>query len=96
MFKNYFKIAYRNLVQYKSFSVINLIGLSLGLSSIMVLAFMLYQFITVNSQFDNQERMYYIRAKSADGKVFKQTPFPFLDEVLKSCPEVEAATHIQS
>lgn len=96
MFKNYFKVAYRSLVQYKSFSVINLIGLSLGLSSIMVLSFMLYQFITVNSQFENKERMYYIRAKNPEGRIFKQTPFPFLYEVLKVFPDVEAGTHIQS
>lgn len=96
MLKNHFKIAFRNLFKYKSFSAINLIGLSLGLSSIMVLAFMLYQFLTVNGQFANKERMYYIRTKSKEGTIFKQTPYPLMAEALKTCPGIEAGTHIQS
>src|SRR5688572_13891897 len=95
MIKNHFKLAFRKLLQYKSFSLINLIGLSLGLSSIMVLAFMLYQFLTVNDQLQNQERMYYIKARNGD-KTHGQTPFPLLSEVLKTCPGVEAGTHMQS
>ena len=96
MFRIYLKSGYRNLVKYKSFSVINLIGLSLGLSAIMVLAFMLYQFITVNSQFRNKERMFYVRTNTDDGRMYKNTPYPFLDEALKTCPEIEAGTHMQS
>lgn len=95
MFKTYFKSGFRNLVKYKSFTLINLIGLSLGLSAIMVLAFMLYQFVTVNSQFNNKDRMFYVRTKTADGNIHKQTPFPFLYEALKTCPEIEAGTHMQ-
>src|SRR5688572_21832171 len=95
MLINYIKPGFRNLIKYKSFSLINLVGLSLGLSSIMVLAFMLYQFLTVNSQLSNQERVYVIKAKSGD-KNYNQTPFPFLGEVLETCPDVEAGTHMQS
>lgn len=95
MLKTFFKSGFRNLLKYKSFSLINLIGLSLGLSAIMVLAFMLYQFITVNSQFQNKERMYYVRTKNPDGYLNKQTPFPFLYEALKSSPEIDAGTHMQ-
>lgn len=96
MFKTYFKSGFRNLVKYKSFSLINLIGLSLGLSAIMVLAFMLYQLLTVNSQFNNKERMYYVRTKSGNGNIYKNTPYPFLAQALKTCPEIEAGTHMQS
>jgi putative ABC transport system permease protein len=96
MFKNFFKSGFRNLVKYKSFSLINLTGLSLGLSAIMVLAFMLYQFITVNSQFQNKDRLFYLRTKKEDGNIHKQTPFPLLYEALKTSPEIEAGTHMQS
>lgn len=95
MFIKYIKPAFRNLLKYKSFSLINIIGLTLGLSSVMVLAFMLYQFVTTNSQLTKQERMYSISSKTAD-KTYNQTPFPFLSEVLRTCPEVEAGTHMQS
>src|SRR5687767_8841678 len=95
MLRTFFKSGLRNLVRYKSFSLINLVGLSLGLSAIMVLAFMLYQFLTVNSQFRNKDRMFYVRTQTHDGRVHKQTPYPFLYEALKTCPEIEAGTHMQ-
>ena len=40
MIKNYFKTAWRNLVRHKAYSITNLIGLSIGLASVMLI--MLY------------------------------------------------------
>nr|MBA4167779.1 ABC transporter permease [Chitinophagaceae bacterium] len=40
--------------------------------------------------------MYYLKTKIPDGESYSQTPYPLLGEILKSCPEVEAGTHIQS
>jgi len=37
MFKNYFKIAFRNLIRNKIFSVINIAGLAIGLASAMLI-----------------------------------------------------------
>lgn len=37
MLKNYFKIAYRNLIRQKAFSLINILGLSFGLASCLIL-----------------------------------------------------------
>lgn len=96
MLKIYFRTGLRNLMRHRSFSVINLIGLTLGLASIMTLAVMLYQFLTTNGQFANKGRMYYVKSRGADGGESMQTTFPFLYEVLKGSPQVEAGTHIQS
>ncbi len=96
MIKNYFKTGYRNLIKNKSFTLINLVGLSLGLASVMVLSLLVYQYLTTNSIFKNQERMVYLKTYSKPGDGFIQTPFPLLNEILKTCPEVEAGTHIQS
>ena len=95
MFKTFLRSGYRNLLKYKSFSVINLVGLTLGLSAIMVLAFMLYQFITVDGQFRNKDRMFYVRTQAQDGRIYSKTPYPFLYEALKTCPGIEAGTHMQ-
>ncbi|MBS1661291.1 MAG: ABC transporter permease [Bacteroidetes bacterium] len=96
MLKIYFRTGLRNLLRHRSFSVINLIGLTLGLASIMTLAVMLYQFLTTNGQFANKSRMYYVKSRGKDGGESMQTTFPFLYEVLKGSPQVEAGTHIQS
>jgi putative ABC transport system permease protein len=61
MFKIYFHTGLRNLLRRKSTTLINLIGLTLGLSAIMVLSVMLYQYLTANGQFNNKNRMYYVR-----------------------------------
>ncbi|ANI89880.1 hypothetical protein A9P82_11635 [Arachidicoccus ginsenosidimutans] len=95
MFKLYFKTAWRNLTKYKSFSVINLIGLTFGLASVITLSFLMYQGMTSNGQFKNKDRMAYVRTKISDGSVYRQTTYPFLDAVLKQCPQVEAGTHLQ-
>ncbi len=37
MLKNFFKIAYRNLIRNKGFSVINISGLAIGMASAMLI-----------------------------------------------------------
>ncbi len=45
MFKNYLKIALRNMLKYKSYSFINLIGLTVGLTCLLsILIFIQYEF----------------------------------------------------
>ncbi|MGI4803476.1 MAG: ABC transporter permease, partial [Janthinobacterium lividum] len=96
MFKNYLKTGYRNLVKNTSFTLINLIGLSLGLASVMVLSLLVYEYLTANSIFKNQERIVYLKTKPKSGNDYNQTPFPLLEEILKNCPDVAAATHTQT
>jgi len=96
MLKIYFRAGIRNLIRHRSFSLINVIGLSLGFSAIMVMAVMLYQYLTVNGQFHNKERMYYVKTRGLDGGEAMMTPYPFLYTILQSCPDVEAGSHMQS
>ncbi|MBT1707358.1 ABC transporter permease [Fulvivirgaceae bacterium PWU5] len=49
MFKNYFKIALRNLVHNKSFSSINIIGLSIGMTCCLII----FQYVSFESGFDS-------------------------------------------
>jgi len=95
MVKIYLRTGIRNLFRHRSFSLINLIGLALGLSAIMVLTVMLYQYLTTNGQFQHKERMYYVKS-NAGGDDYRLTPYPFLYEALKTCPDIEAGTHVQS
>ncbi len=38
MFKNYIKVAIRNLFRYKVYSIINIVGLALGITSTILLS----------------------------------------------------------
>jgi putative ABC transport system permease protein len=94
MFKIYFRTGLRNLIRHRSASLINLIGLTLGLSAIMVLSVLLYQYITANGQFKEKNRMYYVKSVTPDGRASSQTPFPFLYEAIKTSPQLAAGTHL--
>jgi len=95
MFRNYFKTALRNLWRNKTFSLINLTGLSLGLASVMTLVLLVKQFVTTDGFHINKSNIYYLKTSSPGGQIYIQTTFPLLYEIQKSCPEVLAATHWQ-
>jgi putative ABC transport system permease protein len=96
MFKNYFKSAWRQLVKNKLFTAVNIIGLSTGLASIMALSLLIYQYVTTNDNLKGTDHVYYLKTETSNGNQYTKTVYPLLGEVVKSCPEVEAATHIQS
>jgi putative ABC transport system permease protein len=91
----YFKLAIRNLKKNSLFTTVNIIGLSVGIASVMALSFSVYQYITTDSIFNDKKNMYYLKTVVPDGNEEMQTTYPLLGEVLKSCPEIEAATHAQ-
>jgi putative ABC transport system permease protein len=96
MFKNYLKTAWRQLVKNKIFSAVNIIGLSVGLASIMALSLLVYQYLTTNDNLKGIGEMYYLKTAQRDGSQNTQTTYPLLGEIIKNCPQVVAATHIQS
>lgn len=96
MFKNYFKTAIRQLQKNRLFSMVNIIGLSVGLASIMALSVLVYQYLTTDSNQKNIGEMYYLKTSDHEGNKYAAKPYPLLGEVVKHCPEVAAGTHIQS
>ena len=62
----------------------------------MALLIGVYMYVTTDSMHKDKDRMYYLKSKNSDGKEYMQTTYPLLDEIVKTCPEVEAATHNQS
>lgn len=67
MYKNYFKVAFRNLIKTKAYSVINIFGLGLGIAC----CFLIFMFVQDELSFDayheKGERVYrVIHGRSAD------------------------------
>ncbi len=58
MFLNYIKIAFRNLLKYKAFSVINIIGLSTGLMCAVLIYLYTVDELSHNKVYDNSENIY--------------------------------------
>jgi ABC-type antimicrobial peptide transport system permease subunit len=94
MIKNNFKIAWRNLLKNKSFSVINISGLALGLTcSILILLWVKDEY-SVDAFHKNGNRIYIITSREyVDNEVNGSYDTPGLlgEELTKVMPEVELA-----
>ena len=58
MIKNYFKIAWRNILRYKGFSLINILGLSIGMACCIVVALFIIDEISFDRCNKNADRIY--------------------------------------
>jgi putative ABC transport system permease protein len=58
MIKNYFKIALRNFWRHKFFTFINVIGLSIGISSALVIYLIVHFDFTFDKSFQDSDRIY--------------------------------------
>ncbi len=67
MFKNYLKVAARNIYQYRYFSLINAFGLAIGMS-ISLLLISMYSFISTYDHFHEQiDRIYTVTTQRTEG-----------------------------
>lgn len=58
MLKNYFKIAWRNITRHKLYSLINILGLSLGICSCIVIYLITHFELSVDTFHPDKERIY--------------------------------------
>jgi len=57
MFTNYLKIAWRNLLKSKFYSVINILGLAAGMAVAMLIAFWIWDEVTYDRYHTNHETL---------------------------------------
>ena len=71
MIWNYFKIAIKNLTRYRSFSVINIAGLAIGLSASLLIALWVFDELSYDKYHDNSEQIYRVgRHINWEGSIF--------------------------
>jgi len=68
MFKNYFKIAWRNLMRNKIFSIINISGLSIGLACCMLIFLYAKDEVSYDRFHEKKNQLYRITAQVLDDK----------------------------
>ncbi len=74
MFRNYIKIAFRNVWKNKVFSLINIIGLSVGLSAAFVIGILIYYDLTFDKFHADGDRVYRVVSDwtTPEGEVFNR------------------------
>src|SRR5665213_1694691 len=63
MLKNYFKIAWRNIIKNRFYSLVNIIGLSTGIAFTLLIGAYVWSELQVNTNLKNTDRQYIIQSK---------------------------------
>ncbi len=100
MLQNYLKITFRNLWKYKTFSTINLLGLTVGLASFMLIALWVKDETSYDRFHEFAPRLYRVmmNASFSDGSIATQSATPgLLGQALRDeVPELAYATTMDS
>jgi putative ABC transport system permease protein len=97
MLKNYFKIAWRNLLKNKTFSFINIFGLAVGLCCFILISLYVIDELSYDRHFKNADRIYRINSDihfgGSDMKM-SQSADPMGAALKKDYPQVEQFTRL--
>ena len=63
MFKNYLKIAFRNLIRFKVYSLINVFGLAIGVAACILILLFVRDELSFDKFNKNADRIYRVHSK---------------------------------
>ncbi len=97
MFKNYLKTAYRSLLKNKIYTLISILGLSVGIVCCLFIAMYVRFESSYDNFFENSDRIYRIaleRVYPERVRNFASSPVTIAPTLIDNYPEVEAATRM--
>lgn len=95
MLRNYLKIAWRNLWRNKSFSVINILGLTIGITCTIFILLWVQDELNYNKSHANYNQIYKIMAhRDFNNQIFtdQNMVFPMAPAIKREIPQVKYAT----
>jgi len=95
MLKNYFKIAFRNILRHKGFSFINIFGLALGLAVFVLIMLWVQDENSYDEFYQHADRLYRLVGRAELGEQTFQavvTPGEFTPYLQENIPEIEEAS----
>lgn len=97
MFKNYLKVAFRNILKHKFFSLINILGMTIGVTACLLIALYVTDELSYDRFHDRADRMYQVglNAKVGGQDITTSTTCPPMAEAfVKEIPGIEQSTRI--
>src|SRR5688572_13981160 len=94
MIKNYFKVAFRQLIKNKGYSFLNIFGLSLGIACAMLIFLWVNDEFRFNKMHKSYPRLYQVlENQSYEGKTytFAALPGKFAPAIKQELPEIKYA-----
>ena len=85
MIKNYFKIAWRNILKNKVYSFINIFGLAVGMAVALIIGMWVFEELSYDSNFKNSEKLAQVyQHQTFNGKIGTGQPIPIpLEKMLR-------------
>ena len=99
MIKNFFTIAFRNILRDKGFSAINILGFSIGIACTLLILFWIQDELSYDSSHEKKERIYRVLAKVPTGEGMMKagvTPAALAPLLEEEYPEIEKATRFKT
>jgi ABC-type antimicrobial peptide transport system permease subunit len=93
MLKNYFKIAFRNILRNKIYSIINIGGLAVGMAVALLIGLWIWDELSANKHHKNYNTLYQVMMhQTFDGQRGSQTalPYPIGEELKAKYPDFKA------
>lgn len=97
MFKNYLKVALRNLWKNKAFSAINILGLAMGLAVCLLIVLYVVDELSYDKYNAKADRIYRIDADiyfNNTSAIFAVAPDPLAPALKRDFPEIEEITRV--
>src|SRR6478609_2946536 len=95
MLRNLLLVALRNFKRDKGYSLLNILGLTIGITFSLFLIFYIKDELSFDRYHKKADRIYrvnaYIKEKDKDTMRWVSTPFPAAPAIAKDYPEVEEA-----
>jgi putative ABC transport system permease protein len=91
MFKNYLTAAFRNLTRNRTYSFLNILGLSVGIAAFLMISLYVLFELRYDRYHENADRIF--KVISGDQAV---TPFPLAPALMREFPEVATTTQLIS
>jgi len=97
MFRNYLKVAFRYLSRYKGYSLINILGLAVGITCCILIMLFVRSEFSYDRSHTKADRLYRVwQHEKYEGEDFinSATPLPMAGAIQHSYPEVEATCRV--
>jgi putative ABC transport system permease protein len=98
MLRNIFKIAFRNLIKDRFYSLINILGLAIGISASMLILLYITDELSYDRFHKDSERIYRVitKARMSEDEIMHiaVSSAPMADGLIRHIPEVETVTRI--
>lgn len=97
MIRNYIKVAFRNLSRNKLFTLINIVGLAIGIVSCILIYIYVKDELSFDAHHKREKEIYRLQAFYMFDDVedkFAITPFPFVPALLREYPDITEGTRL--